>query len=80
MSERGEVEVLMPLNRMPDKTETRQLAHDALIEARKLVAPTGGRVLGFVSLIRAEDPITSQPALKFRFAVKAPEHNFSNKS
>ena len=76
MSERGQVEVLLPLDREPNEVESKDLMRMAIVEAKKLVEPTKGRVLGIVSIIRAEHPITSQLALKVRFAVEAPEHNF----
>lgn len=76
MSERGEVEVLLPLDRVPTKKEQKDLLRIAFAEARKIVKPTGGRVLGLSAIIRAENPITSQLALKVRFAVEAPEDNF----
>ena len=76
MSERGEVEVFMALDRAPNEIESRELIDTAWQEAKKLVAPTKGRVLGLSKIIRAEEPITGQLALKVRFAVEAPEHNF----
>jgi hypothetical protein len=61
MSERGEVEVLLPLNRIPTKAEQKDLLRTAFEEARKLVAPTQGRVLG-----PDHQPTSSQGALRSR--------------
>jgi hypothetical protein len=72
VSERTEVEVLVPLNRAPaDEAERRQIVRDAFKSAGDLVRP--GRVLGLVSVARAEHHLTGSPALKIRFAVEAPE-------
>lgn len=72
MSERTEVEVLMPLNRPPaNEIERRQIIRDAFASARALVKP--GRVLGLTSVARCEHQLTGAPALKVRFAVEAPE-------
>lgn len=71
MSERTEVEVLMPLHRMPDPLERRQLIRQAFGEANKLVHP--GKVLGLVGITAAVHQQTGAPALKIRFAVHAPE-------
>lgn len=71
MSERTEVEVLLPLTRQPTDSEKRLLLRSAFREAAKLVAP--GRVLGLVSVIAAVHAETGAPAIKVRFAVEAPE-------
>lgn len=71
MSERTEVEVLLPLDRWPDRGEVVMLRRIAFDEARRLVNP--GRVLGLVSVARAVNPETNGLAMKVRFAVEAPE-------
>lgn len=72
MSERTEVEVLMPLNRAPaTEIERRQVIRDAFKAAGDLVKP--GRVLGLTGVARCEHQMTGGPALKVRFAVEAPE-------
>lgn len=72
MSERTEVEVLLPLNRPPaNELERRQIIKDAFASARDLVKP--GRVLGLIGVVRCEHALTGEPALKVRFAVEAPE-------
>lgn len=74
MSERGEVEVLLPVERPPaTRRERVELSRIALAEARRLVAGVGGRVLGVSKIARAVDPSTGQLAIKVRFAVEAPE-------
>lgn len=75
MSERGEVEVLLPLARKPRTPSERQaLLHAAQEAATRLVLPAGGRVLGVSAVGRAVNPITMEQALRVRFAVMAPEH------
>lgn len=71
MSERTEVEVLLPLDRWPDRSEIVMLRRIAFDEAKRLVHP--GRVLGLISVARAVNPATSDLAMKVRFAVEAPE-------
>ena len=71
MSERTQVVVEMPLARMPNAEEGRDLLRQAFGEAKKLVGP--GRVLGIVSRAFGVHRITSQPTLIVTFAVEAPE-------
>lgn len=79
MSERGEVGVLMPLNRRPTRPEQALLKAAAFASARKLVAPTGGRVLGLTKVALAINPETGQEALRMTFAVEAPEQSFARR-
>jgi hypothetical protein len=72
MSERGEIEVLMPLNWTPSARERVQLAKRAFVEARRLLAPTGGRVLGISKMAFAQTP-AGERALRYTFACLAPE-------
>lgn len=72
MSERTQVEVLLPLDRPPTQDEKRDLVAIAFDSARKLVSPHGGRVLGLSSSARAET-LDGQLAWKFRFVVLVPE-------
>lgn len=77
MSERGEVEVVLPLNRWPTtRAERAEVSSLALAEARRLVAPTGGRLLAVTKRAQAVHPLTGELALKVTFAVEAPEKNF----
>lgn len=72
MSERTEVEVLLPLARRPENDlERRELIRTAFQSARDLVKP--GRVLGLVGMTSAVHADTGAPVLKVRFAVEAPE-------
>jgi hypothetical protein len=71
MSERTEVVVELPLARIPNGDETRELYRQAFAEAKKLVGP--GRVLGIVSRAFGVHRLTDQPTLIIRFAVEAPE-------
>jgi hypothetical protein len=71
MSERTEVMVELPLARMPNAEEGRDLLKQAFGEAKKLVGP--GRVLGIVSRGFGVHRITQQPTLLVKFAVEAPE-------
>lgn len=71
MSERTEVVVEMPLERMPTPNEGRALIHQAFGEAKKLIGP--GRVLGIVSRGFGVHRLTDQPTLLVKFAVEAPE-------
>lgn len=72
MSERTEVEVLLPLARAPrNELERKQLIRTAFDSAAELVKP--GRVLGLVGMTSAVNVTTGGPALKVRFAVEAPE-------
>lgn len=71
MSERAEVMVELPLERMPSAEEGRQLIKQAFGEAKKLVGP--GRVLGIVSRGFGVHRLTDQPTLLVKFAVEAPE-------
>jgi hypothetical protein len=73
VSERGEVDVVLPLERVPTPTENRMLIGMAFGEARKLVATVGGKVLGVKNVARGEDRTTGSHALKVTFAVDAPE-------
>lgn len=77
MSERGEVEVLLPVSRpLETRAEKADLLHAAFEEAFNLVKPTGGRVLGMVKIARARDPLTDELAYRVTFAVQAPEKYF----
>ncbi len=76
-AERGEVGVLMPLERRPNKREQAELRSMAFAAARRLVAPTGGRVLGLTKVALAINPETGQEALRMTFAVEAPEQAFA---
>lgn len=78
MSERGEVEVLVPVTRPASPQEQKELVRVAFSEAHKLVAPQGGRILGLVSVARGESVLGEQ-ALKVRFAAEAPEGNWERK-
>lgn len=72
MSERTEVEVLLPLARAPkNDLERRELIRTAFQSASDLVKP--GRVLGLVGMTSAVNQETGGPVLKVRFAVEAPE-------
>lgn len=71
MSERTEVVVEMPLARMPNREEGRDLLKQAFSEAKKLVGP--GRVLGVTSRAFGVHRLTDQPTLIVKFAVEAPE-------
>lgn len=71
MSERTEVIVEMPVNRLPVGQEARDLLKQAFGEAKKLVGP--GRVLGIVSRGVATSRETGQPVVIVKFAVEAPE-------
>lgn len=71
MSERTEVVVEMPLARMPNREEGRDLLKQAFGEAKKLVGP--GRVLGITSRAFGVHRLTDQPTLIVKFAVEAPE-------
>ncbi len=71
MSERTEVIVELPIQRMPTPAEGVDLLKQAFAEAKKLVGP--GRVLGIVSRGVSTHRLTSQPTLIVKFAVEAPE-------
>jgi hypothetical protein len=71
VSERTEVEVLLPLERQPTPDELKHLLEIAFGEAKRLVGP--GRVLGVTKTLGAVHAETGKPALKVRFAVEAPE-------
>jgi hypothetical protein len=75
VSERGELEVFLPLERIPTRAENQRLLHLAFAEARRLCRQVGGRVLGLSTVARAETP-DGQMALRARFAVEAPEGTF----
>jgi hypothetical protein len=72
VSERGEVAVVLPVERVPTPEENKDLIRTAFVEARKLVAGVAGKVLGVSKVARgvAED---GSLALKVTFAVDAPE-------
>lgn len=72
MSERTEIEVLVPVERPPTRAEQRDLVAIAFDEARRLVAPHGGQVLGLVASARAVT-VQGDLAAKFRFAALVPE-------
>jgi hypothetical protein len=72
MSERQEVEVLIPLERVPTRFENRQLLHLAFAEAKRLVAPHRGKVLGLKSVARASIA-DGHLAMRTRFEVLVPE-------
>ncbi len=78
MSERGEVEVMLPLERTPSQTEHLELMRVAFAEARKLVGTVGGRVLGVAKVARCEDLFTGHPAMRVTFAVDAPESTWQS--
>lgn len=71
MSERTNVVVELPLDRLPEKDEMPELFNKAVEEARKLIGP--GRILGLGKMYLGTHAITSQPNLIFNFAVEAPE-------
>lgn len=71
MSERTEVIVELPLARMPNREEGRDLLKQAFGEAKKLIGP--GRVLGITSRAFGVHRLTDQPTLIVKFAVEAPE-------
>jgi hypothetical protein len=72
MSERTEVEVLVPLEHRPvDEAERKMVLRAAMKSCRELLGP--GRILGLVSVASCEHELTGQPAARFRFAVEAPE-------
>lgn len=77
MSERGEIGVLLPLERRPSKREQSQLRAMAFVQARRLAASVGGRVLGLTKVALAINPETGQEALRMTFAVDAPEQSFA---
>lgn len=72
MSERGTVQVEMPLNRPPDKAEMPDLMRQAKAKAGEIIGP--GRILGVAKVYMATHAITSQPTLLVNFAVEAPEN------
>lgn len=81
MSERGEVEVLLPLARKPvTALERQELLTAALDAARALVYPLGGAVLGVTKVARAVDPMTLTTAIRVTFMVEAPESAFPKRS
>lgn len=72
MSERTVVETLVPLHHFPQTREERgQVVKAAYDAAAELVKP--GRVLGLLTTARSQHALTGAPAMKFRFAVEAPE-------
>lgn len=72
MSERTEVETLVPLHHWPTTSNERsQVVKAAFDAATELVKP--GRVLGLISMTRSQHIETGAPALEVRFAVEAPE-------
>lgn len=72
MSERTQVETLVPLHHWPTTPREReQVAKAGYDAAMELVRP--GRVLGLLSTTRAVHVETNMPALKMRWAVEAPE-------
>lgn len=76
-TERGEIGVLLPLERRPSKREQAQLRQMAFVQARRLASSVGGRVLGLVKVALAVNPETGQEALRMTFAVEAPEQSFA---
>lgn len=72
MSERTQVEVFLPIQGSLTDLERRALLSKAFKMAGEVCAP--GRVLGVVSVIGAVEPNSGSRALKFRFAVEAPEN------
>lgn len=70
MSERGEIEVLMPIRWTPSDRERIALGKQAFGEARRLIPD--GRVLGISKLAFAETA-TGERALRFTFVCLAPE-------
>lgn len=77
MSERGEVVVLLPMQRYPLPQERREVTAVAFATARRLVADVGGRVLGISKWGRGVDVETGLPVMKFTFAVDAPESTWT---
>lgn len=73
VSERTEVEVLIPVDRVPTREEQKDLMRIALDTAKNLVGQHGGRVVGLRSVARAQS-LTSELALKCRYVVEVPEH------
>lgn len=79
MSERGEIEVLLPVARKPTRAEHDDLVREGFAAARRLLNENGGGdVLGLVSMARAETPEGAM-ALRMRIAVRAPERNFTRR-
>lgn len=72
-AERGEVEVLVPVTRIPTREEVRGLVHLAARSANELVDKVGGRVIGVKSVARAENPADGSAAMRVMFEVEAPE-------
>lgn len=79
MSEQGEVEVLMPVTRLPQGAEMNQLTKRAFFEAHKLIRPTGGRILGVSKIARAIAP-HGEMAVRFTFAATAPEQTWHHRN
>lgn len=74
MSERGKLEVLVPVSRWPEtRREQREVSALALAEARRLAGSVGGRLLGVSKRARAVHPVTGEGAVKVTFVVEAPE-------
>lgn len=75
MSERGEIEVLVPLAYEPSGNEMKALTKMAFTEARRLLQPTGGHVVGLAKIARAIAP-HGDMALRYTFAAVAPEQTW----
>lgn len=71
-AERGEIEVLVPLARIPTPEEVKGLLHIAWGSALELVTKVGGRVIGVKSVARATAGDGSE-AMRVMFEVEAPE-------
>lgn len=72
MSERTEVEVLLPVDHVPTRSEHEGLKRAGFDAAWNLVRQHGGRVLGLASIARARTA-RGELALRMRFAVDVPE-------
>jgi hypothetical protein len=80
MSERGEIEVLLPVDHTPNRQEQATLRKMGFAEANRLAASVGGRVVGLSKVARAVEPTTGQQALRLTFAVDAPESTWYRRS
>jgi hypothetical protein len=80
MSERGEIEVLFPVNHVPSRAEHVDLLRRSFVEARRLLdGAGGGQVLGIAKVARAETT-DGKLALRVTLAVVAPESVWHHRS
>lgn len=79
MSERGQIAVDVPISRYPTEAEQSQLLLSAAQEARKLLAPYKGKLLGLADVKSVNHAETNGIALQFLFAVEAPEQVWASR-